>query len=293
MPIADSITDLIGRTPLIRLRRVADGPGAQVVAKLENFNPLWSVKDRIGVAMIDAAERDGKIKPDTRHRRADQRQHRHRPGLHLRRPRLQADGHDAREHEPGAAHAAQGVRGRDRADARRRGHARGRSPRPRRSPTSTPKRVHAPAVQEPGQPRDPPQDDRRGDLARHRRQDRHPGRGRRHRRHDHRRGRGAQGAQARASRRSPSSRPTRPVHPQLAAGAAAGPAQDPGHRRRLHPRRPQHRRSSTRSSPVRTTTRSRWPGGWPGRRGCSCGISCGRRVGPRSRWPGGPRTPAS
>src|ERR1700712_4178300 len=63
--IYDDITQTIGNTPLIRLRRVTKGCVAQVVAKLENFNPLWSVKDRIGVAMIDAAERDGKIDKDT------------------------------------------------------------------------------------------------------------------------------------------------------------------------------------------------------------------------------------
>lgn len=63
--IYDDITQCIGNTPLIRLRRVAAGCPATVAAKLENFNPLWSVKDRIGVAMIDAAERDGKIGPDT------------------------------------------------------------------------------------------------------------------------------------------------------------------------------------------------------------------------------------
>ena len=59
--IYDDITQTIGNTPLIRLRRVTDGCVANVVAKLENFNPLWSVKDRIGVAMIDAAEAAGKI----------------------------------------------------------------------------------------------------------------------------------------------------------------------------------------------------------------------------------------
>ena len=59
--IYDDITQTIGNTPLIRLRRVTEGCVADVVAKLENFNPLWSVKDRIGVAMIDAAEADGKI----------------------------------------------------------------------------------------------------------------------------------------------------------------------------------------------------------------------------------------
>ena len=63
--IYDDITQTIGNTPLIRLRRVAAGCHATTVAKLENFNPLWSVKDRIGVAMIDAAEADGKINKET------------------------------------------------------------------------------------------------------------------------------------------------------------------------------------------------------------------------------------
>ncbi len=61
--IYDDITQCVGNTPLIRFRRVVGDAKAQVVGKLENFNPLWSVKDRIGVAMIDAAERDGKLKP--------------------------------------------------------------------------------------------------------------------------------------------------------------------------------------------------------------------------------------
>src|SRR5215467_3161864 len=63
--IYEDITQTIGQTPLIRLRRVVGDTKATVVAKLENFNPLWSVKDRIGVAMIDAAEEAGKINPDT------------------------------------------------------------------------------------------------------------------------------------------------------------------------------------------------------------------------------------
>ena len=65
MRIADDITQLVGHTPLVRLRRVTDGAAAQVAAKLESFNPAGSVKDRIGVAMIDAAERDGLLGPDT------------------------------------------------------------------------------------------------------------------------------------------------------------------------------------------------------------------------------------
>jgi cysteine synthase A len=63
--IRDDITQCIGRTPLVRLRRVTEGCVATVVGKIENMNPLWSVKDRIACAMIDAAERDGKIGPDT------------------------------------------------------------------------------------------------------------------------------------------------------------------------------------------------------------------------------------
>jgi cysteine synthase A len=63
VPIADSITDLVGRTPLVRLPRIDDGTGARIVGKLESFNPAGSVKDRIGLAMIEAAERDGTLVP--------------------------------------------------------------------------------------------------------------------------------------------------------------------------------------------------------------------------------------
>ena len=63
--IADSISDLVGGTPLLRLNRLARGCKATVVAKLEYFNPCGSLKDRIGVAMIEAAENEGLIRKDT------------------------------------------------------------------------------------------------------------------------------------------------------------------------------------------------------------------------------------
>jgi len=65
MRIADDITQLIGGTPLVRLRHVGDGAGATIAAKLEFFNPGGSVKDRIAVAMIDAAEASGLLRPGT------------------------------------------------------------------------------------------------------------------------------------------------------------------------------------------------------------------------------------
>ena len=65
MRIANDITELIGNTPLVKIRHITDGAGAEVAAKLEFFNPAHSVKDRIGVAMIDAAQEAGLIGPDT------------------------------------------------------------------------------------------------------------------------------------------------------------------------------------------------------------------------------------
>lgn len=65
MNIADNITELIGNTPLVRLKRLAEGIDAQIVLKLEFFNPANSVKDRIALSMIEAAERDGLINENT------------------------------------------------------------------------------------------------------------------------------------------------------------------------------------------------------------------------------------
>ncbi|MYM29910.1 cysteine synthase A [Duganella sp. CY15W] len=65
MKIANDVTQLIGRTPLVRLNRLTKGTTAQILAKLEYCNPAHSVKDRIGLAMIEAAEAAGQIRPDT------------------------------------------------------------------------------------------------------------------------------------------------------------------------------------------------------------------------------------
>ena len=63
MKIYDDITQVYGNTPLVRINKIMDGAGAEVLAKLEFYNPTSTVKDRLGIAMIDAAERSGELKP--------------------------------------------------------------------------------------------------------------------------------------------------------------------------------------------------------------------------------------
>ena len=97
--IYESITETIGDTPLVRIDRIGKEKGvvARLVAKLEFFNPISSVKDRIGVSMIDALEAQGKIVARARRsRRADLRQYRNCARFRRGRARLSADSGDAR-----------------------------------------------------------------------------------------------------------------------------------------------------------------------------------------------------
>ena len=102
MPIYDDVTKLIGNTPLVRLNRLTDGADATVAAKLEFYNPASSVKDRIGVAIIDAAEASGELKPGGTIVEATSRQHRHRARHGRRGPRLQGRPDHARDDVQGA-----------------------------------------------------------------------------------------------------------------------------------------------------------------------------------------------
>src|ERR1700674_826792 len=63
--IYESIVDTFGNTPLVKIPRLNKGLGATILVKLESFNPAGSVKDRIGISMIEAAEREGRLRPDT------------------------------------------------------------------------------------------------------------------------------------------------------------------------------------------------------------------------------------
>ena len=235
MRIGAEASAVVGDTPLVLLDRLADGLAGQVCAKLEYFNPGGSVKDRIGVAMIDAAEEEGLVKPG---RSVVVEPTSGNTGIALAMV-CAARGYEliltlpegmSRERGEAAARlrrrgAGDALAGRD----ERGGRAGRRDPRAAQG-------LHADAVLQPRQRRRPPPHHGGGDLARHRRADRRLRRRGRHRRHDHRGRADAEGAGAGgAGRRGRAGRLPGPLRRR------ARPAQDPGHRRRLRPRgaRPQ------------------------------------------------------
>ncbi len=244
--IREEITQCVGNTPLVQLRRVTEGCVATVVAKLENLNPLWSVKDRIARSMIDAAERDGRIKSDTVVIEPTSGN----TGIGLafvcaargykflavmpesmsleRRRLLKALGAElvltpAAEGMPGAVRKAEEL------VAQNKNYF---MPQQFKNPANP--EVHRKTTAE--------EIWRDTDGAgRHRRQRRG------HRRHDHRRGRSAEEAKARREddRRRAGQQPGDHAA-QSRRAAQAGPAHDSGHRRRVHSRRAErrhHRRS--------------------------------------------------
>ena len=183
-----STSAAIGDTPMIRINRLVPPEHATVFAKCEFFQPLNSVKDRIGVAMIEAGERDGKINSADPHHRADQRQHRHctwplcaRPkatSLTLTMPESMSVERRALLRAMGAnlvlTPAAEGMKGAIRRAAELVAqHGNG---------------LDAATIRKPGQSSDPRKDDRTRNLGRQRTQHRRDRGRRRHRWHDHRSG---------------------------------------------------------------------------------------------------------
>ncbi len=116
-----TILELVGRTPIIRLDRLGRDVPGELLAKLEYLNPGGSVKDRIGLAMIEAAEKDGLPAPRGHDRRADIGKHGRRPRYGSRASRLSLHFRHAGQDEPGEDLDAPGVRGggRDHPDSRR------------------------------------------------------------------------------------------------------------------------------------------------------------------------------
>ena len=125
MGLVSSILDAIGNTPLVRLRRCAPANGAELWLKLEYRNPTGSMKDRMALAMIEGAERDGLISPGRHRRRVHGRQHRAGARARLPREGLPRADRDRRLLHRGALPADAGARRRDRRHPLGRGPAEG------------------------------------------------------------------------------------------------------------------------------------------------------------------------
>ena len=186
--VKDSILDTIGDTPLVRLSRIGAGLRPQLVAKLETFNPGGSIKDRVAVALIEAAERDGRLQPGGTI--VEPTSGNTGTGLAIaarlkgyRVIAVMPDKMSQREDRPAARLRR---RGRPRPDRRPAGLAAVLLPRRRPADRRDPGRVPAQPVLQPGQSAGPLRVDRARDLGADGRADHAPRRRRRHRRHDHR-----------------------------------------------------------------------------------------------------------
>ena len=122
--ILADITKTVGNTPLVRINRITKGLRAEIIVKLESFNPLSSVKDRIGVAMIEAAEKARTAQKGFGHYRADKRQYGHRAGFCLRGEGIPSYPDNAGYDEPGTPAAFEYSGSGTRSDGRHQRHER-------------------------------------------------------------------------------------------------------------------------------------------------------------------------
>ena len=288
MKTAGSITELIGSTPLLRLNRVSDETGAEIYGKLESLNPGGSVKDRIGLAMIEQAEREGLIVPG---KTTIIEPTSGNTGIALAMVAA-ARGYDLVLCMPDTmsverrailkAYGARLVLTRG-ADGMRGAVAKALELGAEGEATFVPQQFDNAA-----NPEVASRDDRAGDLERHGWPGRRPGGRRRHGGDRDRRRAGAQATQA--------CHPRRRRRAGGFAGAlrrAARPAQDPGDRRGLRARGPRHRRLSTRSSPsARMTPSPRRATSRVGKASSSA-SRLGPTSGPQPRSRGGRRCRAS
>ena len=286
--IYNNVTELVGRTPLVRLNRLTEGLGAQVVVEARVLQPGQQRQgpDRRGDHRRRREVRCAEAR--RHHRRGHQWQHRHRTRHGRRGPRLQGHPHDARDDVHRASRHAARVRRRDRADPGRRGHGRcgreGRGDRRRRPRTLSP----------PASSRTPPT--RRSTR-------RPPAR------------RSGPTPTATSTSSSPASAPAAPspasahvlkarkpdvqivgVEPARLADPQrrpARPAQDPGHRRELRARGPRSRDLRRDHRRRRSTTPSGSPAASAPRRASSAASRPAPSCGPHSSWRSVPRTPAS
>jgi len=116
--IFNDITGTIGNTPLVRINKISAGANASILAKLESFNPLSSAKDRIGAAMIEAAEKKGLVNKDTVIIEPTSGNTGVALAFVLRIARISAHTYDARDYECGEKAAVEDTRRRDSADGR-------------------------------------------------------------------------------------------------------------------------------------------------------------------------------